>query len=230
VAWGEVDPWRRLTIVGGGRDALVARARRDPVEIAGPARHDTWSAGASTSPLGHATVLTITPHNLHWLSVEAPQSDLCAHGGVVIACGDSVLIDQRSEQWTLSAAALMLLRTLTEDHTADHRVGEHLFPCCGHVMYERGGSDDVLIVGCPNGLDFEVRHRDREVEVQFKDQPPVAIPSHEWRAAVLSFSDAIKAFYACSSAKLPSDEVEAIGYEVFCAEWNRRSNDAGRAA
>jgi len=30
----------------------VARARRDPVEIAGPARHDTWSAGASTSPLG----------------------------------------------------------------------------------------------------------------------------------------------------------------------------------
>jgi len=29
----------------------VARARRDPVEIAGPARHDTWSAGASTSPL-----------------------------------------------------------------------------------------------------------------------------------------------------------------------------------
>jgi len=30
----------------------VARARRDPAEIAGPARHDTWSAGASTSPLG----------------------------------------------------------------------------------------------------------------------------------------------------------------------------------
>ena len=29
----------------------MARARRDPVEIAGPARHDTWSAGASTSPL-----------------------------------------------------------------------------------------------------------------------------------------------------------------------------------
>ena len=30
----------------------MARARRGPVEIAGPARHDTWSAGASTSPLG----------------------------------------------------------------------------------------------------------------------------------------------------------------------------------
>jgi len=58
-----------------------------------------------------AIVLSITPHNLHWLSVEAPQNDLCAHGGVMIARGNRVLVDQRNEEWALSAAALMLLRT-----------------------------------------------------------------------------------------------------------------------
>ncbi len=36
-------------------------------------------------------------------------------------------MNQRYEEWALSAAALMLLRTLNEDHTADHRVGEQLF-------------------------------------------------------------------------------------------------------
>jgi hypothetical protein len=44
-------------------------------------------------------------------------------------------------------------------------------------MYEQGDSDDVLIIGCDSGLDFEVRHLDREVEVQLKGQPAITMPA-----------------------------------------------------
>ena len=175
-------------------------------------------------------MLSITPHNLHWLSVEAPQVDLCAHGGVVLSREDHILVDQRSENWTLSAAALMLLRTLTEDHTADHRVGEHLFPCCGHAMYEQAGSADVLIVGCSNGLDWEVAHRDGKVELGLKDQPTITVPASEWNTAVLAFSEAVEAFYAASAPKEPSGHDDAKGFQVFRAEWKRRYEAARRAA
>ena len=160
-------------------------------------------------------MLTISPQNLHWLSPEAPQTDLCAHGGVIVSRGDQVLIDQCTADWTISAAALMLLRTLTDDHSADHRVGEHLFPCCGHAMYEQLGSDDVLIVGCPNGLDWEVQHRDDQIELRFKDQPTVSVSASEWQAAVVAFSDAVAAFYTSSAPKQPSDQVDARGFEVL---------------
>ncbi len=175
-------------------------------------------------------MVSITPHNLHWLSVEAPQTDLCVHGGVVLSRGNHILVDQRSENWTLSAAALMLLRTLTEDHTADHRVGEHLFPCCAHAMYEQAGSEDVLIVGCSNGLDWEVAHRDGQVELGLEDQPAITVPASEWSTAVLAFSDAVSAFYAVSAPKEPSDPDGAKGFRVFCAEWKRRYDAARRAA
>jgi len=148
----------------------------------------------------------------------------------MIERGNRLLVDQRNEEWALSAAALMLLLTLNEDRTADHRVGDQLFPHCGHVMYAQGDSDDVLIIGCPSGLDFEVRHRDGQVEIELPDQPPVGMSAAEWRAAVLSFSEAITAFYAASSSKQPSEEIDAKGYQAFRAEWNRRYNDAKRPA
>ena len=97
-------------------------------------------------------------------------------------------------------------------------------------MYEQSDTDDVLIMGCDSGLDFDVRHRDREVEIRLKDQAAITMPAVEWRAAVLAFSEAIQAFYASSSSKQPGDQIDARGYEVFCAEWNRRYKDARRAA
>src|SRR5689334_1063591 len=43
--------WRLLTIVGGGRDALVVGRRGTREKWWGRGARDTWSAGASTSPL-----------------------------------------------------------------------------------------------------------------------------------------------------------------------------------
>ena len=46
--------WRLLTIVGGGRDALVVGRRGTREKWWGRGACDTWSAGASTSPLESA--------------------------------------------------------------------------------------------------------------------------------------------------------------------------------
>jgi hypothetical protein len=56
------------------------------------------------------------------------------------------------------------------------------------------------------------------------------MPAAEWRAAVLSFSEAITAFYAASPCKQASEELDAKGYQAFRAEWNRRYNAAKRPA
>ncbi len=166
-------------------------------------------------------MLSIIPHNLHWLS-EPFEKDLCAHGGITVSLDDQVLVDQAAEDWSLSAAALMLLRTISRDHASDERVGEHLVPCCGHAMYTQDGSADVLIVECNNGVDWEVRHQDGVVELRFENGTEVTVSTREWRGAVLEFADAIAAFYDASAAKQPADELEAEGFEAFRVEWARR--------
>lgn len=175
-------------------------------------------------------MFSIVPHNLHWLASLAAEDDLCAHGGVLVTHDGHVLVDDRSENWALGAAALFLLRTLVYDHTPQVRVTEHLFPCCGHAMYVQEGSDQVLIPGCPNGRDWEVRHRGDEVDLTFEKESQVHVSKVEWRTAVLHFSDAVEEFYAGSEPKRPSGPDEVAGYNAFRAEWLHRARHARGAA
>lgn len=172
--------------------------------------------------------VTLRAVGLHWLG-DPPDhpSDLCAHGGVDFRLGDDVLGDGDSgNDLSLSTAALHLLRTLERPHTKRHRVGEHLFPHCGFAMHDVEGSDDVLIIGCVSGLDFEVDHRPDASGVSIRSDDgrewPVAWP--EWRAAVFSFADQVSSFFAASSAKRPSAE-HAAGYRRFLSEWERRRGE-----
>ena len=105
-------------------------------------------------------MLSIELINPHWLNEIEKDGDLCAHGGVRICANDIVFSDGEDTYWTVSAASLYLLRTLTQDHTKNHRVSEHIIPCCGFKMFDQGEGEDVYIPGCPNGIDFEVKHLD----------------------------------------------------------------------
>ena len=68
-------------------------------------------------------------------------------GGAVIASGDD-------GDYGISEGGLALLRTLDQPHTADHPIAEHLIP---------HGCGTMLMMGCPIGLDWEVRHRGDDV-------------------------------------------------------------------
>jgi hypothetical protein len=162
--------------------------------------------------------------NLHWIkgSLDDP-SDLCAHGHVEFRVGSDVLLDAAlGPEVTVSAAALYLLRTLTAAHSKQGPVGDHLFPCCGFAMWDVG-EPDVVISGCPNGVDFEVLPGgdNTEVLVRAEGGREWRLQQSEWQAAVFEFADCVSGFYATSSQKQPSADDEA-GYRKFVAEWERR--------
>jgi hypothetical protein len=139
----------------------------------------------------------------------------------------AVLAETPDSDYTLSAAALHLLRTLSSDHNRTTRVGEHLVPHCGHTMWPQEGSKDVSIMGCNLGVDWEVNRRADAVVLVFDDRVTVTVPFADWRSAVLAFSDRVEEFYARSVAKrLPSDPYDGEGFERFMSEWRRRRQGA----
>ena len=159
-------------------------------------------------------MIILRPTDLHWIdgSVDDP-SDLCAHSGVDFQIDGDVLV--RDGDWTVSAAALYLLRTLSGPRTKAHGTGSQLFPCCGNGIFEVEGQDDVLIVGCNSGIDFEVVQDGDDVLLTSEAGRQHRVSALDWRAAVCGFSDAVQAFYASSSPKLPADEFEQRSFQKF---------------
>ncbi|GAA4365206.1 hypothetical protein GCM10023185_35330 [Hymenobacter saemangeumensis] len=166
--------------------------------------------------------------SLQWLETLPAEEDLCAHGQVAARLGGCVLSDEQNS-WTVSAAALFLLRTLTADHTPEHPVGEQLLPCCGHTMWPNETSEDVLVLGCPNGADWWVQHHQKQVQLTAPGGKSVLIPFDAYRTQVLDFVDQVEAFYQrIAPKKAPADAVDARGYELFWAEWHRRRQQWSR--
>lgn len=179
------------------------------------------------SEAGRPASVILMPVKLSWIEGAADDpADLCAHGHVDFRVDDDQLVHpERDMEVTVSAAALYLLRTLDRDHTKQSQVGEQLFPCCGSAMYDEGGSPEVLIVGCPSGIDFEVRHgpgpgRDHVI-VLASEGREWRIASPAWQSAVFSFVDAVSELFATASPKTPSAD-DAPGFRKFVAEWERR--------
>ncbi len=167
------------------------------------------------------STLRIESRNLHWLDGIDPAEDLCAHGGVVIRCGEQELVDDPDGVWTLSAAGLHLLRTLERSHSSDSPVAGQLFPCCGFSIYAAETPDgDVDIVGCPNGIDGEVGHEGSQVRIRF-GEASASVDRDAWEAAVMEFCQSVRSFYDRSEPKRPSED-DAAGYSAFWAEWEKR--------
>lgn len=167
--------------------------------------------------------ITLRPTNLHWINrVADDPKDLCAHSGVEFRVDEAVLAQQSDGDWTVSAAALYLLRTLSQPHTRDHPVSDHLFPCCGFSMYDVKGEEDVVVCGCPSGLNFGVVRVNDQVVISDQHGTRYNARFLEWRNAVCAFSDAVQAFYAAASPKEPADQEDEKGFQKFLREWGRR--------
>jgi hypothetical protein len=172
-------------------------------------------------------MISISPIRLHWIrddGVDTPN-DLCAHSPIHFEIGGKTLMTVDDGDFTVSAAAIYLLRSLEADHVLDSNVHENLFPCCGHSMYDIGEAD-VQIVGCPNGTNFNVVHAGDIVELRSSDLGVFRLSSSEWKSAVKSFSDEVQNFYEASKPKEPSDEVASKGFAKMLAEWKRRRQNA----
>ena len=168
-------------------------------------------------------MIILEPRNMHWIcGAVDDEKDLCAHGNIQFEVNGKTLVEENDREFTVSGAAIFLLRTLEADYIKEEMEFNQIFPCCAHTMYVIEQSENVIIDGCSNGIDFNVLHRRGKIIIEFK-RKKYRVSQKEWREAVLHFSDMVKAYYdACSPKVVEREEYEIAGYEAFLAEWDRR--------
>lgn len=98
---------------------------------------------------------------------------------------------------------------------------EFLFPCCGHI-FEAEHSDDVIVVGCNSGVDFEVCQDGGVIVITAGDGKQYRVSATDWTNAVCEFSEAVHLFYTESSPKKPYDASDERAFQKFLSEWSRR--------
>ena len=163
------------------------------------------------------SVFKIDVTDFEWIDgPEDDPKDLCLHGKVTAYIGDEILEDHG----TISASALYLLRSLTQDH----KTGEEnqMIPCCGHFMVANDDLTEVWISGCPYGTDWLVEQVSGGVKITTDSGKETFVPMDEYRAEVFRFADKVEAYYKACLPKKPHDEFSRNGYTAFWNEWHRR--------
>jgi hypothetical protein len=175
-------------------------------------------------------MITLSADRLHWIRDDGSDepSDLCAHSPVTCQIDDQVIAQPEDGDWTISASAIFLLRALGRDHTKESKVGDQIFPCCGHGIFDVG-EPEVVICGSPSGIDFEIRHTDTTFQLSTEDGRVIIVPKDDWRNAVLRYSDQVMEFYDRSAPKEPSDETDRKGFAAMMSEWRRLRQEHTKA-
>lgn len=163
----------------------------------------------------------IDADKLGWMdTLENTCEDLCLHGHAVAHIGERRL----AYEATVSATALYLLKSLTEDHIIYE--DNQMLPCCGFCLIADATLENVEISGCPNGIDWSVIHMGDMVRLILEDGSETIVPIQEYKNEVFQFADKIEAFYKSSPPRiLPTNEFERNGYLAFWNEWQRRRAD-----
>ena len=146
-------------------------------------------------------------------------ADLCLHGHAIVCIGKNIL----EYDATISATALYLLKTLTENHIIN--TDNQLLPCCGFSIIPNDALDNVTIIGCDDGIDWSVIHDFNNVILELEDGSREYISIDDYKKEVFSFADKIEAFYkSCTPKILPKDKYTRNGYIAFWNEWHKRRN------
>ena len=153
---------------------------------------------------------------------QVDPEDLCLHGHVTVQIGTAVM----EYDGTVSATALYLLKTLTEDKIMS-KEDIQMVPCCGHFLIANKDLSQVTILGCDSGLDWSVVHDGGGVRLILPSGEETWVPFGDYKAEVIRFADAVEAFYrSCRPKHLPEDTFARNGYIAFWNEWHRRYAEA----
>ena len=100
-----------------------------------------------------------------WIGgVEDDPQDLCLHAHVTVRIGDRILEDNG----TVSATALYLLKSLTEDKIMSPN-DIQMIPFCGHFWIANEDLSQVTIIGCDQGTDWSIIHEGDRVRLVLAD-------------------------------------------------------------
>ena len=167
-------------------------------------------------------VFKIRADQFEWINgaKDDPQ-DLCLHGRVTAQFGDTILEDHG----TVSATALYLLKTLTEDKPMQP-YDIQMIPCCGHFLMANSDLTEVQISGCDTGTDWSTVHEGDSVRFILPTGQEEVVSLREYQYEVLDFAKSVKRYYdACTPKEIPEDEFDRNGYIAFWNEWHRRYNE-----
>ncbi len=157
----------------------------------------------------------------HWIKDDGENDieDLCSHGELFLQIGNKVLSDTESGSWTLSATGLYLLRTLNIDYSKGD-FDNQLIPCCGHMIIPSDDKNYVTIWGCPEGIDFSIKHNNGNVIITYKKEIKAITSFENYKTQILDLTDEIEIFYGDPNKKdVPKDEFEQKGFKQFWSEW-----------
>ena len=163
-------------------------------------------------------MLRLYAEDLHYLgeTEKERQRDCCVHGRIVFSVGDTVIAGDG--EWCAGASALRFLRSVSSDHFSGAE--EHMIPCCGHLMIPADGGKAVAVVGCSNGVDFDVIHENGRVTLRTGVGGVFSVPFSEYREAVLFLAEQIEDFMRDAPARIIDDPFDKAGYEAFQTEWH----------
>lgn len=165
--------------------------------------------------------LEIDATDLAWLEGMDEKVDRCLHGKAFVKIGDEILEDVYV---AVSAAALYLLRTLTDNHITNGMnisVGSQMIPCCVFSMYADKSLENVDIIGCNAGTDWSVIHIDNKIKLTTENGTKVTIVLEEYRKIAYAFADKIEDYYNKGLPKTFNHEVDFEGYTAFWNEWHK---------
>ena len=165
----------------------------------------------------------ITVPEQSWLPGSTAEEDLCSHGRIGLLIGGQQITSGK-EDFGISESALAMLRTLHDDHSATKPVAQML------IFH---GFGTMLMMGCPIGVDWEVRHVGDRVSlskvVRFdgtgdRDARPfpnltVDLSKTEYRDQVLAFAREAKKPFA-GIAKTFADDFDRQQYDEFWREYD----------
>lgn len=156
-----------------------------------------------------------------WINEQGDDpEDLCLHGDVKAYIGDEVF----ECSCTISAMALRLLKTLTEEHTIPN-AEQQMLPCCGFFMIPNENLDSVIITGCAYGIDWNVYHENGRIKIVTESGKVTVVDKLDYEKEVHRISDEIEMYYKrCKSKVLPTDTFCRNGYIAYWNEWHRRRN------
>jgi len=141
--------------------------------------------------------------------------DCCIHGKVVFKIGDKLLSDDT--EWCVSASVYRFLHTLFENHFMGAE--EFLIPCCGHTMIPSEDKMSVSIIGCNNGIDFNIIHEEENIAIITANNAEYRIPFADYKNAVISFAKQVMDFYKSNPPREFEDNFDKDGYSAFVTEW-----------
>lgn len=159
--------------------------------------------------------------DMHWLDRKQDNcEDLCLHGHAIAFIGSKKL----EYDAAVSATALYLLKSLTENHIINK--DNQMLPCCGFCLIADDKLENVVIIGCRNGIDWSIIHQGENIHLILEDGSETIVPLEEYKKEVYKFADKIESFYQASlPRKLPKDEYDRNGYIAFWNEWHRRRTE-----